>query len=87
MIEPNGALETKRLGPPDETRDGNMVAEHILRPPQIGRFRTDLELRVEHPLVKAFSRTQHHPVLAEGHRLLILIGSNMPDGENRHCNP
>src|ERR1700676_887480 len=35
----------------------------------------------------AFARTQHHPVFAEGDRLLVLIGSDMSDGENRHCNP
>jgi hypothetical protein len=87
MIEPNGALEAKRLSPAGKARDGYMVAEDILRPPQIGRFRTDLELRVEHPLVKAFARTQHHPVLAEGHRLFVSIGRNMPDGENHHCHP
>ena len=35
----------------------------------------------------AFARTQHHPVFAEGDRLLVLIGSDMSDGENRHCQP
>ena len=35
----------------------------------------------------AFVWTQHHPVFAEGDRLLVLIGSDMSDGENRHCNP
>jgi hypothetical protein len=34
-----------------------------------------------------FSRTQHHPVFAEGDRLLVLIRGDMPDGQNRHCNP
>src|SRR5713226_1165835 len=64
-----------------------MVAEGILHPPQIRRFGSDLELRFEQPLVMAFARTQHHPVFAEGDRLLVLIGSDMSDGENRHCNP
>jgi hypothetical protein len=40
-----------------------------------------------YPLVMAFARTQHHPVFAEGDRLLVLIGSDMSDGENRHCKP
>jgi hypothetical protein len=26
-------------------------------------------------------------VLAEGHRLLVGVGGEMPDGENRHCGP
>jgi hypothetical protein len=54
MVEPNGALETKRLGPPDETRDGNMVAEHILRPPQI-HFSLSLEMFLRHVI----SRHEH----------------------------
>ena len=64
-----------------------MIAEGILDPSQIRRFGSDLELRFEQPLVMAFARTQHHPVFAEGDRLLVLIGGDMPDGENRHCNP
>ena len=87
MIETNGAVEAKRLGPASKARDGYMVAEGILDPPQIRRFGSDLELRFEQPLVMAFARTQHHPVFAEGDRLLVLIGGDMPDGENRHCNP
>ena len=35
----------------------------------------------------AFAGTQHHAVLAEGDRLLVLIGSDVPDGENRHGRP
>ena len=35
----------------------------------------------------AFSRTQHHPVLAKGDRLLVLIGRDVPDGKNRHGRP
>ena len=35
----------------------------------------------------AFARPQHHPVFAERDGLLVLIGGDMPDGENRHCNP
>jgi hypothetical protein len=85
--ETNGAVEAKRLGPASKARDGYMVAEGILDPTQIRRFGSDLEVRFEQPLVMVFARTQHHPVFAEGDRLLVLIGGDMPDGENRHCNP
>jgi hypothetical protein len=44
MIETNGAVEAKRLGPAGEARDGDMVAEYILDPAQIRRFGRDLEL-------------------------------------------
>jgi hypothetical protein len=64
-----------------------VIAEDIPDPPQICRFGSDLELRFEQPLVTAFARTQHHPVLAEGDRMFVPIGGDMPDGENRHCNP
>jgi hypothetical protein len=87
MIETNHAVEAKRLGPAGEARDGNMVAEDIPDPAQIGRSRSDLESRFEHPLVMAFSRTQHHAVLAKGDRLPVLIGRDVPDGQNRHPRP
>src|SRR5260370_39625900 len=64
-----------------------MSAGGILDPPQIRRGGSDLELRFEQPLVMAFARTQHHPVFAGGDRLPVLIGRDMADGENRHCNP
>jgi hypothetical protein len=35
----------------------------------------------------AISRLQHHPMLAEGHRLSIQIARNVPDSENRHFSP
>jgi hypothetical protein len=50
-----------------------MIAEGILDPPQIRWFGSDLELRFEQPLVMAFARTQHHPVFAEGDRLVRIV--------------
>jgi hypothetical protein len=44
VIETNGAVEAKRLGPASKARDGYMVAEDILDPPQSRRFGSDLEL-------------------------------------------
>jgi hypothetical protein len=42
MIETNGAGKAKRLGPASKVRDGYMVAEDILNPPQIRRFGSGL---------------------------------------------
>jgi hypothetical protein len=44
MIEINGAVEAKRLGPASKARDGYMVTEDIPDPPQVRRFGRDLEL-------------------------------------------
>jgi hypothetical protein len=30
---------------------------------------------------------QHYPVLTERDRFLIVVGRDVPDGENRHCGP
>jgi hypothetical protein len=87
LINANGAVETKRSSPPGEARNGNIVAENILRPSHIGRFRTDLKSQIEHSLIKAFPRAQHHSMLAEGDGVLVSIDSDVPDDEDRHRNP
>ena len=50
-----------------------MIAEHILRPGKLARLRRNSELRFKHLLVVVVPRTQHHAVLAECDRLLIVI--------------
>jgi hypothetical protein len=47
----------------------------------------DFEFGFEHILVLVVTRTQHHPVLAECDRLLIVVDRNVPDSENRHSGP
>ena len=79
------AFEAKPRGPICETGGGDMIAEDILRPVQLGRLRRDFQLGFEHLLVVVVARTQHHAVLAKRDRLLIVIGCDVPDGENRHC--
>ena len=64
-----------------------MISEDIPLPGKLAWLGRDLELGFEHLLVLVVTRTQHDPVFAEGDRLLVLIGSDMSDGENRHCNP
>jgi len=44
-------------------------------------------LGLEYLLVAVIAGTQHHPVLAEGDRLIIVICRNVSDAENRHCRP
>src|ERR1700738_1665946 len=44
MMEKNGPGNAKPRGPASKVRDGHMVAEDILNPPQIRRFGSDLEL-------------------------------------------
>jgi hypothetical protein len=77
VIEPNGAVEAKRLGPASKARDA-WLPKHP-DPPQIVGLGV-ISSFDRQPLVMAFTRTQHHPVFAEGDRLLVLIGSDMSDG-------
>jgi hypothetical protein len=42
---------------------------------------------VEHLLVVVVARPQHHPVLAECDRLMIMIRRDVFDAENRHRRP
>jgi hypothetical protein len=43
VIEPNGTIKAKHLSSARKARSGDVVAEDILRPAEIGRLRTDLE--------------------------------------------
>src|SRR5580704_16399066 len=87
MVQTNGAVETQRLGPTGKVRDRHVIAEDVPDPTQFGRPWRYLELELQHPLIMAFQRPQHHPVLTEGDRLLILIRGDMPYRENRHFCP
>ena len=87
VVDTNGAFEAKLRGPFCETGGRDMIAEDILRPGKLARLGRDFELGFEHLLVVVVARTQHHPVLAERDRLLIVIRRDVPDGENRHCSP
>ncbi len=59
------------------------VAEHIVHPAQIGLGR-NLELGLHDPQIVAVARTQHHPVLAEFHRIGVAIGRGVTNVEGEH---
>jgi hypothetical protein len=85
VVEMNSAFEAKLAGPVRKTGGRDMIAVDIPRPRQLTRRGGDYELGFEHLLVAIVTRMQHHPVLAERDRLLIVVGRDVPDGENRHC--
>jgi hypothetical protein len=87
MVKTNGAVETQGLCPTGKVRDGHVIAENVPDPTQFGRPWRNLELELQQPLIMAFQRPQHHPVLSKGDRLLILIRGDMPNRENRHFCP
>jgi hypothetical protein len=62
-----------------------MIAEDILRPGKLARLGRYFELGFEHLLIVIVAWAQHHAVLAECDRLLIVICREVSDGENRHC--
>ena len=85
VVDPNGAFEAKLRGSACETSDRDMIAEDILRPGKLARLGRYFELGFEHLLIVIVARAQHHAVLAECDRLLIVIRREVSDGENRHC--
>ena len=87
VVDMNGAFEAKLGGRVRETGGRDMIAKDVLRPGQLGRLGRDFQLGFEHLLVVVVARTQHQAVLAERDRLLIVIGCDVPEGENRHCGP
>ena len=87
VLETNGAFEAKLRGPVCETSGCDMISEDIPRPGKLAWLGRDFELGLEYFLVLVVTRTQHDPVLAECDRLLIVVGRNVPDSENRHCGP
>jgi hypothetical protein len=53
----------------------------------LARLGRDDKLGFEHLLVAIVARMQHYPVLTERDRFLIVVGRDVPNGENRHCGP
>src|SRR5262252_1363387 len=47
MVEANDALKAKLGGPSGESSDRDAVAEHVVHPSDVGRFRRDRERRIE----------------------------------------
>ena len=87
VVEANGAFEAKLRGPVREMRGRDVIAEDIPRPGDWLGSGVMSSVGFEHRLVVVVARTQHHAVLAERDRLPIMVGRDVPDGENRHCSP
>ena len=87
MVETNVADKTKLGGAIGEMSGRHVIAETIPRPGKLPRLGRDFELGFEDLLVVIVARAQHHPVLAEGDRLIIVIGRDVFDVQNRHCRP
>ena len=78
VVETNSAFEAKLRSSVFETGGRDMIAEDIPRPGEFARSRRDFEFGFEYFLVLIVSRTQHHAVLAESDRSLIVICRDMP---------
>src|SRR5580704_8005493 len=87
MVETNSADKAQLAGPVGKRSSRHVIAESVPRPGQLPRFWRDFEFRCNQLLIVVVAWTQHHPMLAECDRLMIAIGRNVPDAENRHCRP
>src|SRR5580704_8612410 len=87
MVETNSADKAQLAGPAVKMSGRHVIAEAVPRPGQLLRAGRDFELCLNHLLIVVVAWTQHHPVRAECDRLMIAIGRDVPDAENRHCRP
>src|ERR1700733_12279874 len=88
MVETNSADKAQIAGPVVAEMSGrHVIAEAVPRPIQLPRFWRDFEFRCNHLLIVVVAWPQHHPVLAECDRLIIMISRNVSDVPNRHCHP
>ena len=84
VVEANETLEAQLRCPAGKAGNRHAIAEHVVHPADIGRFRRDREAGVEQLLVIAVARPQHHAVLTEGNRLLVAVGGDVPNGDDAH---
>src|SRR5580700_5593143 len=87
MVETNSADKAQLAGPVAEMRGRHVIAEAVPRPSQLPRFWRDFEFRYNHLLIVVVARPQHHAVVAECDRLVIMISRNVSNVANRHCRP
>jgi hypothetical protein len=57
-----------------------MIAKRLMNEEQVLGLRADFEACFVHPLIEGIAWAEHHPVLAENHRLPISIPRYVPDG-------
>jgi hypothetical protein len=87
MVETNITDKAELAGSVCEVGGRHVIAKSIPHPGKLLWSGRDFELGLEYLLVAVIAGTQHHPVLAEGDRLIIVICRNVSDAENRHCRP
>jgi hypothetical protein len=84
MFQRYAAIETKLPSRAIEGRDSHGVIEDIVKPAKTSGIGRDLQARSKEPEVVTFPRSEHHPVLAQFHRLGISIDCNVAHREERH---
>src|SRR6516164_1567044 len=84
MVEPDRAVDTQQVAAAGEPGKRDAIAEHIMEPAQFRRLWRDDKLLLDQLLVVAVARPQHHPMLAEGNRLLVPVGRDMANGQEMH---
>src|SRR5580693_9466173 len=87
MVEANVADKAQLASPVVEMSGRHVIAEAVPRPSQLPRLWRDFEFRRNHLLIVVVAWTQHHPVLAECDRSIIMISRDVSDVANRHCDP
>ena len=80
MLDPRPAIDAQCRCPFVEAGNRDRIAEHIVQPAQLGRRGIDLQPALDQPLIMAFARPYHQPMLAKSDRLMETVGRHMVDG-------
>ena len=81
MVETNITDKAELAGSVCEVGGRHVIAKSIPHPGKLLRSGRDFGLRLEYLLVAVIAGTQHHPVLAEGDRSIIVICRNVSDAQ------
>lgn len=84
MVEANLAYKAQSVCTIVEFRGRHVITENVARPIEPHGFGRNVNLTFENSLVFVIAREQHHPVLAERDRAIVVVRGDVFDIENRH---
>src|SRR5579872_4325477 len=84
MLERGSALDHQGVSAGVEARYRHPGVGEVVQVAQQRGLRRNVEFVGNQPLVEAFLRTQHHPVLAKGDRGAVPVARPVADGDDRH---
>src|SRR5580658_9926856 len=84
MFERHRAFKAQFAGGTLENRDRDGIVERIVKPPQPGGPGRDRQPGAYQPQVVAFTRPEHHAMLAQSDRRRITVHGDVANRQKRH---